>query len=65
MEQKNSILHAIDHETIKVHTNAYCRNSLPGQDLMLKLHKSSLTTLVNNIIIASLRLLEKVDNSTG
>ena len=49
MGQKNSILLAIDHKTIKVQTNAHRKNSLPGQDLTLKLGKSSLTILVNNI----------------
>ena len=34
---KNSIVHAIDHEAIKVQTNAHCQNSLPRQDLTLKI----------------------------
>ena len=37
MGQKNSILHTIDHETIKVLTNAHRQISLPGQDLTLKI----------------------------
>ena len=37
MGQKNSILHAIARETIKVWTNAHPQNSLPGQDLTLKI----------------------------
>ena len=37
MGQKNSILHAIDRETIKVQTNAHHENSLPEQDLTLKI----------------------------
>ena len=37
MGQKNSILHAIARETIKVQTNAHHQNSLPGQDLTLKI----------------------------
>ena len=49
MGQKNWMLHAIDHEAIKVQTNAHRQNFLPGQDLTLKLLKSSLKTLVNNI----------------
>ena len=36
MGQKNSILHAIDHETINVQTNTHLQSSLPGQDPMLK-----------------------------
>ena len=37
MGQKNSILHAIDRETIKVQTNVHRQNTLPGQDLMQKI----------------------------
>ena len=37
MGQKNSIVQAIDRETIKVQTNAHRQNSLPGQDLKLKI----------------------------
>ena len=36
MGHKNSILHAIAREAIKVQTNAHRHNSLPGQDLALK-----------------------------
>ena len=36
MGQKNSILHTIAHKAIKVWANAHRQNSLPGQDLMLK-----------------------------
>ena len=36
MGQKNAIVHAIAREAIKVQTNAHRQNSLPGQDLMLK-----------------------------
>ena len=36
MRQKNSIPHAIAREAIKVPTNAHRQNSLPGQDLTLK-----------------------------
>ena len=49
MGQKNSILHAIVRKAIKVQTYAHRQNSLPGQDLTLKLRKSSLLTRVNNI----------------
>ena len=34
---QNSILYVIDHETIKVRTDAHHHNSLPGQDFMLKI----------------------------
>ena len=37
MGAKNSILHTIDCEAIKVLTNAHRCNSLPGQDLTLKI----------------------------
>ena len=37
MEQKNFILHAIVHDNIKARTNAHLQNSLPGQDVMLKI----------------------------
>ena len=37
MGQKNSMVHAIDHETIKVRMNAHCQSALPGQDLTLKI----------------------------
>ena len=37
MGKKNSILHAIACETIKVWTNAHCQNSLPGYNLTLKI----------------------------
>ena len=37
MEQKKSIVHTIDHETIKVLINAHHQISLPGQDLTLKI----------------------------
>ena len=44
------MLHAIACKPIKVRTNAHRQNSLPGQDLMLKVvRKSSLSTRVNNI----------------
>ena len=36
MGQKNSIPHAIAREAIKVQANAHRQNSLPGQDLTLK-----------------------------
>ena len=36
MGQNNSILHAIAREAIKMQTNAHRQNSLPGQDLTLK-----------------------------
>ena len=37
MGQKNSILYAIEHETIKVQTDAHRQNCLFGEDLMLKI----------------------------
>ena len=37
MGQKNFMLYAINHETIKVQTDAHHQNSLLGQDLMLKI----------------------------
>ncbi len=37
MGQKNSILHAIARETIKVQANAHRQNSLHGKDLTLKI----------------------------
>ena len=36
MGQKNSILHAITREAIKMRINAHCQNSLPGLDPTLK-----------------------------
>ena len=35
--QNNSMMHAINYETIKVWTNAYHQNSSPGQDFTLKI----------------------------
>ena len=37
MEQKISIQHAVDRETIKVQTNTHCQNSLFRQDGTLKI----------------------------
>ena len=36
MGQKNSILHAIAREAMEVRADAHRKNSLPGQDLTLK-----------------------------
>ena len=49
MGQKNSILHIIAREAIKMRTNACRQNSLPGQDLTLKVAHIFLLTLVSNI----------------
>ena len=37
MGQNNAIVHAIAREAIKAQSDAHRQNSLPGQDLMLKI----------------------------
>ena len=51
MGQKNSIMHTIDHETIKVQNNSHCQNSLPGQDLMLKIVQIFFDNSCDNIYL--------------